>query len=872
VPGSQRHDGALRLYRRLLRLYPAPFREEYEREMLGLVEDARAHASGPRARLALWARILADLCSTAPSEHLSMLKEDVRHAARALRRSPALAACVLLVFAVGTGATTAIFTLANAVLLRPLPFDEPDRLVLLDESAPTRDIASMGTTFPNLLDYQRQSRSFTGIGAFFASGFTVSGGAGDPERVDGAYVSWNLFDVLGVHPALGRAFLEEEDRSNVDTAVILGHGLWQRRFGADPGVLGRTVLVGGRSRLVVGIMPPGFRFPEAGEVWVPMSLDAAANTRTDNFLTAIARLAPGVSLEQASADMDAIMADIARRHPAAASEIVVNVRPLRDTLTADYQSVLVRLLVAGLFVLAIACTNVANLLLARAAGRRRELALRATLGANRRRIVRQLLTETLLLAALGGLAGAILGASIVPAILRSAPIDIPYWISLDPDWRVLAFSMLVITLAGLAAGVGPALQATRLDLVGVLTEGAKGAGLGQRVRRLREGLVALQIALSVVLLVGAGLMVRSFVNLAQADLGFRADDVLTFRLALPQARYPERPARAQFYGRAIGELSALPQVERVGAASAAPFGGTWWRTFLAEGETKSRLSELPPVLNVVVTPGYFAAMGISLDRGRDFTADDGPARPVVIVNRTIANRYWPGQDPVGRQVRIDSFLPDSPWRTVVGVAGDVRWSNPREEAPPTVYVPHAFEPLSSMTVVVRARTPVPTLAADVRTVIRRLDPELAVASVRPVAALVERANWSFRFYTQLFVVFAVIAVLLAAVGLSGMLALMVADRTHEIGIRLAIGAAPGTIVGMVVGRALVLAIVGIGAGALGAVALTRTLHGLLYGVTAQDWPTFAAALLMLLAVALIAGLIPARRAARVSPLVALKAD
>jgi putative ABC transport system permease protein len=404
-----------------------------------------------------------------------------------------------------------------------------------------------------------------------------------------------------------------------------------------------------------------------------------------------------------------------------------------------------------------------------------------------------------------------------------------------------------------------------------LNDGGKASSAGRQTGRLREGLVALQLALSVVLLVGAGLMVRSFVNLAHVDLGFRTGDALTFRLALPEVGYGKETI-APFYQRAGAALRAIPGVQRASGATMSPFGGQWWRTFLVEGESKTRLAELPAALNVVVTPGYFATMGIPLDRGRDFSDADGTAAPVVIVNRALANRYWPGQDPLGRRVKIDSFLPDSPWRTVVGVAGDVRWTNPRDPAPMTVYVPHAFEPMRSMTMVVRSTAPVPALARDVRSVMRRLDPELPLAAVRPLSAVVSRAMWNFRLYTQMFALFAGIAIVLAAVGLGGIMTQMVIERTHEIGIRVAVGATPGDIVAMVVRRVSLLVLLGIGAGLAGALALARTLSTLLFGVTPEDVPTLALVLVLLGLVAFVAGLIPARQASRVSPLLALRAE
>jgi putative ABC transport system permease protein len=861
---------SVRWYRRLTRLYPAPFRHEYETEMVALVRDRQAERSDARALVTLWAELLVDLCTTAPREHARMLIDDLRHAARVLRTTPALTGPVVLVLAVGIGATTAVFTLANGVLLRPLPFVAPDRLVLLDESAPARGIPSMGTNFPNLRDYQRESRSLQQIGAYFEGGFTLTGG-GEPERVDGAWVSWNLFDLLGVQPVLGRTFRREEDGPKIETAVILSHGLWQRRYGGDPGIVGRTIPVGGTPRTVVGVMPQGFRFPERGELWAPMSLDPAANTRTDYFLTAIARLKDGLTLAQASAEVQAVFAGIRRKYPEAATGVELSVLPLRDRLTADYSAVLVRLLVAVLLVLTIACTNVMNLLLARAAGRQREFAIRAALGANRRRVVRQLLTEALLLGAIGGVLGVVLGAAIIPALLRSSPVEIPYWISLQPDWRVIGFTTLVVVGASVFFGLAPALHATRVDLTSAVKQVGAG-GAARPASRIRQGLVVAQLALSVVLLVGAGLMVRSLANLAKVDLGFRSDDVLTFQVALPNTRYAESSDRIQFFRRLMQELQARPQVRAAGATAGLPLGDNWWRTFLREGETRTRLADLTPVRYVPVTGAYFAAMGIPVISGRAFTDTEGAASAPIIVSRNTAARFWPGQDAIGRRVMIDSFIPGQPWRTIVGVVGDVRSGSPREEAPLTVYVPHASEALSAMTVAIRGRTAMSALITDARAVVRRLDRELPLAAVRPMRVVVERANWDFRLYTQLFVLFAAIAILLAAVGLGGIMTHLVTERTREIGVRMALGAAPRQVLVMVLGSAATLVAVGLGIGIVGALVLTRSLSSLLFGVAPEDATTMASVLAVLTAVALLASWLPARNAARVSPIDALRTE
>jgi putative ABC transport system permease protein len=834
------------------------------------VRDRRDEVSGLRGLGMLFFELVVDVVRTAPREHVRMLREDLRHAVRVLRNSPALTISVVLVLAIGIGATTAVFTLTNAVLIRPLPFAEPDRLVLLDESAPRRGIPSMGTTLPTLADYQRETRTLQGIAAFYGGGFTLTDG-GEPERLDGAWISWNLFDVLGVHPVLGRTFTREEDQPKVENAVMIGYGVWQRRFGGDPGLIGRTIQVGGVARTVVGIMPRGFRFPETGDIWAPLSLDPAMNSRTDHFLTAIGRLKEGTTIQQASADMGGVMAGIRRRFPEAASHVELSVLPLRERLTGEYAPVLVRLAGAVLFVLAIACTNVMNLLLARATERQREIAIRAALGANRRRVMRQLLTESLVLGAVGGVAGLAAGLVVVPALLRSAPIELPYWIQLGPDWRVLAFTTALVLGTSVVFGLAPALHATRVDLTSAVKQGSDRT-VTRGTSRIRRSLVVVQLGLSVVLLVGAGLMVRSLVNLGRVNLGFRAEEVLTFRLAVPTTRYADRPRRADFYRRLTQELSALPHVRAVGATGGLPFGDAWWRAFLAEGRTSTRLADLPDARYIPVTPDYFAAMGIPLVRGRAFSMGDVAERPVVIVSRHLADRFWPGQDAVGRRLRVDAFSADEPWRMVVGVVGDVRSQSPREEPPLTIYVPHTAEPISTMTVVVRAGGPMEALTGAVRQVVRRLDPELPLSDVRALEIVVERANWNFRLYTQLFVMFAGVAIVLAAVGLAGIMSQLVIERTREIGVRMALGAAPADVVALVLKNAAWLAASGLLAGFVGSALLARTLSSLLFGVTPEDGPTLVAALAVLTSVALVASWLPARGAARVNPIEALRAE
>jgi putative ABC transport system permease protein len=858
----------VRLYRRLTHLYPAAFQDEYRSEMVEMAKECEA-AEGPDRRLVTRLALLGDVLLTAPEEHFRMLKQDLRHALRVLAASPALSVPVVLVLAIGIGATTGVFTIANAVLLRPLPFAEPDGLVLLDEMDVKRGNTSIGMTLPGLRDYQQQARTLEDVGAYFDGGFTLTGG-GEPERVNGAWVSWNLFAVLGVAPALGRSFVPEEDGPGMENAVLLGHGLWQRRFGGDRAIVGQRIEVSGKSRTVVGVMPSGFRFPENGELWAPMSLGPREATRTDHFLTAIARLAPGVSREQGVSEVSRIFEGIRRQYPAETGYLGVTLVPLRDRLAGEYAPALVRLLGAVLLLLAVTCTTVMNLLLARAAGRRREFAIRAALGANRRRALRQLLTESLLLGLLGAALGFVFGATTVPALLRAAPLDVPYWIQVTPDWRVLLFTAAVVLAATVAFGLAPALHASSANLADTLRESSR-ASSGPRVGRLRQGLVALQLAFSVVLLVGAGLMVRSQVNLGRVDLGFRAEDTLSFWLVVPQPRYPEPRQRAAFFASLMDELRSAPGVGRASAVSELPLErGGWWRAIGVEGTDTAPLAALPVALHLVVTPGYFQTLGIPLESGRDFDASDGLDRPAVIVSRSLAERLWPGQDPVGRRLKVDPFHPKEPWRSVVGVVSDVRAQGPRAPAPVTVYVPHAFESLAGMKVVMRATGTMAALPGTARAVVSRLDPLLPLSEVHPVQTLVERSQWHFRLYTQLFVAFALIAVLLAALGLAGVMSHFVVERRQEIGVRLALGASPSDAFRLILRRVLALLGAGLAVGVLGSAILSRALGSLLYGVPPRDLATLAVVLATLAVVGMLAGAIPARQAAHVSPMSALR--
>jgi putative ABC transport system permease protein len=603
------------------------------------------------------------------------------------------------------------------------------------------------------------------------------------------------------------------------------------------------------------------------EAWAPLSLDPKQNTRTDHFLPAIARLRPGVTLAQGRAEIESIIAGIRRRFPDTSADQYIRVIPLREQLTGEYAPALTRLLGAVGFVLAIACANIANLLFARGAGRQREVAIRAALGAARSRVVRQLVTESSLVAIAGGALGLLLSAVALRALVRSAPIDLPWWLDLGPDATVLGFTLLLMAVAVVLFAALPALRTSRVDLTASLKESGARSGASAGVLRLREWLVVGEVALCLVLLVGAGLMIRSFLNLQSVQTGFQPSNVLTFRLALPEDRYKEPHQIEGFYRGLQSELSALPGVIAVGATSTLPFANGWWRTFSASPAAKQRFQDLPMAYYGVVTPGFVSALGVPLRRGRDFTEADDSSHPAIIISERLARKHFPGVDPVGRRLRVDPVGGKEPWRTIVGVIGDVQTEDLRKEPGEVMFVAGTF---SSMTVAIRTSGNIASLVPAVRQQVRKLDSELPLFGIRTMENVVARSTWQARFFTLLFTVFAGIAVLIASVGLGGVVAYAVTQRTHEIGVRLAVGARATDVVRLVARRALLLTAAGVIAGSIAAALLTRVLERMLFNVRSTDAVTFVAVTGVLLAVAAVASFAPAIRAARVDPVIALR--
>ncbi len=797
---------------------------------------------------------------------MQTLLQDLRFALRTLLRSPAFAGVATLTLALGIGAVATLFSVVDGVLLRPLPFREPDRLVAVSPALLRGEYVLA----------RDRSRSFAELGGYQAGvGFGLSGG-GEPERVTGAYASTNLFAALGAEPLLGRGFAAGEDQPGRGGVVVLGHGLWRRRFGADPAVVGRTVTLDGQPRTVVGVMPAEFRFPSAEtELWVPVSLDPAPHAVGALWgmggFQAVGRLAPGATPRQALAELGALARAMRAENPLwtppepyRADAAVV---PLRDAVVGEVRPTLLVLLAAVGFVLLIACANVANLLLARGLGRGREMALRSALGAGRGRLVRQLLTESLVLALAGGAAGLLLATWGLRWLVAALPADTPRLAEVALDGRVTALALGATLLTGVAAGLFPAWRVTRSELQGPLREGA-GAGGGRR--RLSGVLVAAEIGLAMVLVVGAGLLIRSVRALVAVDPGFRTERVVSARIDPPESLYGDPARQRAFYAEVLGRVQALPGVGAAGLTSQLPLGGepSPWATAV-EGVTLDP-NALPMFDRRAVTPEYLRTLGVRLVRGRAFTAADREgAPPVALVDEAAARRFWPGEDPVGKRIG-HPWAND--WMTVVGVVAEVRSAGLAGEQNPAYYAPFAQKPGAGMTLVARTTSSPEALAGSLRAVVAGVDPQVPVSRVRAMDEWIAESVARPRLTAVLLGAFAGLALLLGAVGVYGVIAYTVGERTREIGLRIALGAGVGDVVGMVLRQGALLAAAGIGAGLLASLAATRALAGLLYGVTATDPLTFAVVPAVLAAAALLATWLPARRASRVDPMTALRGD
>jgi putative ABC transport system permease protein len=797
--------------------------------------------------------------------------QDLRFGARMLLKHKGFTAVAVLTLALGIGANTAIFTVANAVVLRPLPFPEAERLIRFWESNPGRGWPEFSASAPNFQDWQKQ-QSVCELAAYEFATFNITG-SGEPERVATLGVTVNLFSTLGVLPAHGRNFLSEEEQTGRNRVAILSDGLWQRRFGADPGLIGRQIQLSGESYTVVGVMPPRFQLTPGTEVWVPLVLDAAVQPwradRSNHNLHVIGRLKPGVSLAQAQAAMDTLARQLEQQYPKTNAGWGVRMRTFYDWLVPEQirRSVLALFAAVG-FVLLIACANVANLLLARAATRQREMAVRAALGASRLRVMRQLLTESLLLAGLGGLAGALLalwGANLLKA---STALNIPRLEEIRLDLRVLGFTLIVALLTGLIFGLAPAWQASKLNLNETLKEGGRSAG-GAR-HHLRGLLVVGEVALALVLLLSAGLMIRSFANLQNVPLGFATENVLAMQVNLPGSKYGEKAQRVNFYNQVLERMRTAPGVADAAAVTQLPLfsGASWAQEIILEGREAAPDGAKLSARTFAVTPRYFQTMGIPLLQGRDFSEQDGGDAPLAyIVSESFARRFWPNENPLGKRFRTNAF---DLFGTVVGVVGNVRNVSLESESGPAFYFSYGRIGMPALTVVARTAAQPETMTAALRAQVHSLDRDLPVYNVRALEQLVSNAAGQPRFQTWLLGLFGTMALLLAAIGIYGVMAYGVTQRTHEIGVRMALGAHARDIQGIVVKQGMKLALIGAGIGLALSFCLTRFLRSLLYQVSTTDALTFILIPLLLMGISLLACYIPARRATKVDPLVTIR--
>jgi putative ABC transport system permease protein len=867
----------MRLYRLLLRLYPASFRHEYGEEMRTLFARRWEQARG-LGRVGLWLMGAADVIGNALAVHLDIATQDLSYVGRTFRRSPAFAATAILIVALGIGATTAAFSVTDFVLIRPLPFPEPDRLVRVAERTPGYDY--MEFSAPNYRDWRAAARSYESMGVYRSASVTMTG-LGEPRRLLGSAVSADLFPTLRVAPVFGRPFAEADDRFEAPGTVMLSYRFWQTEFGGDADVVGQILTFDAKPYTVIGVMPREFNFPRSDvQFWIAARFgerDYTPQERTNNWLNAVGRLRRGVSLEQARAEMNVIAAQSERQYPKENKDTRAAVFDLSDDVSDRSRLLLIALSGAAACVLLIACANLANLLLARALSRRRELAVRTAIGAGRERLVRQLMTESLLLAAVGGAIGVAIATVSVPLLARLVPATLPIAATPSVDLRVLLIAVGLTALTGLAFGLAPVLRVGSSPDLDGLRDGAR-AGGGQK-ERLRSALVVAEIVASVVLLVSAGLLIRALLTVQRIDPGFRADGVLVMRTELPMPEYGRVVTREAFYSRVLGQIRALPGVTAAGYVSFTPMssfrGGLWPVSVKGDAEAGDGVRSATNVAAIrYVTPGYFTSMGIPLKRGRDIDSGDTNDRPfVAVVSESFVKRYWPNDNPIGRH-----FIFAAAERELVGVVSDVRFRGLERKSEPQVYLSSQQVPDGAITfytpksLAVRTTGEPAQLASSVRAIIHRADPKLPITDVQPMSDLVDLETASRSVQVRVLTAFAAIAFVLAAVGIHGLLSFAVSQRLTEIGVRVALGAQRSDIVSMVLRRCVMLALAGIVPGIFLAYGAGVSMEALLAGVRPADALTLASVVGLSLVMTVLGSLAPTLRALRVDPIVALRSE
>ncbi|HET6978698.1 MAG TPA: ABC transporter permease [Pyrinomonadaceae bacterium] len=809
---------------------------------------------------------------------METLLKDIRYGVRASLKRPGFSAIVILTLAVGIGASTAIFTVVNSVMLRRLPYRTSDRIVVIQELNP--EGKRIQVTAPNFLDWRAQNTVFEQLAAFrsFNANLNFSDQA---ERIDTAQTSANFFDVFGVGPQLGRLFIQLDEQAGHEPIIVLSDVLWRRRFGADAGIIGRPITLDGKNYTVVGIAPAGFQYPDKTEAWLPpLKLAPELYERVEvtqnrgmGYLNAVALLKPGVSVQQAAGEMETITTRLRQQYPETNNRRFDRVVSLHDHLVGNSDRILWLLFGAVAFLLLIACANVANLLLANAAARSKEIAVRAALGASRLRVMRQLLTESAIPALLGGALGLLFAVVGVAAITRLLPQDFPRLREIGMDWRVLAFTLAASVFTGILFGFAPALHISGTDVQEVVKESGRGTAGSARSSRLRHALIIAEVALSVVLLAGAGLLFRSFLRLQAVDTGFTPQQVLTARLSPSGPEFKNLADYSAFYDQVLARVRAMPGVQQAGVITVLPLSKGPTTAFRIEGRPIPPADKWVPTNFRGVSPDYFRAMNIPIMQGRAFTEDDtDTAPPRVMINQALAQRDFPGESAVGKRITLaNTMVNNEPiWFEIVGVTANVRSTELREEAPPEFYFPIKQSPFEQMSVVIRSAVEPASLAPSLRQAVADVKKSVPVSDIKTMEHIVSESVTQPRFNVFLLGLFSGIALLLSAAGIYGVTAYTVTQRTQELGIRLALGAQVRDISKMILGQGMIVIGIGLVIGLTAAFALTRLMRSLLFGVGENDPVTFAAITLVLLFVALVACYIPARRAARVDPLIALR--